>query len=90
MPGPVNIHENVLRAMQVPGQNHRDPWFAEFYKKCLHDLKLIFGTKEGTTIIFPGGRPPHPAAALACCLQQLPVQPLQPSAPGRGGRVARS
>lgn len=35
VPGPVNIHESVLRAMQVPGQNHRDPWFAEFYKKCL-------------------------------------------------------
>lgn len=35
VPGPVNIHENVLRAMQVPGQNHRDPWFADFYKKCL-------------------------------------------------------
>ncbi|PRW60237.1 serine--glyoxylate aminotransferase isoform B [Chlorella sorokiniana] len=54
VPGPVNIHENVLRAMQVPGQNHRDPWFADFYKKCLQDLKMIFGTQEGTTIIFPG------------------------------------
>ena len=40
--------------MQVPGQNHRDPWFPEFYKKSLHDLKMIFGTRDGTTIIFPG------------------------------------
>ena len=30
--GPVNIHEDVLRAMTIPGQNHRDPWFAEFFK----------------------------------------------------------
>lgn len=54
VPGPVNIHENVLRAMHVPGQNHRDPWFAEFYKKCLEDTKFIYNSKEGTTIIFPG------------------------------------
>lgn len=50
----MNIHESVLRAMHVPGQNHRDPWFPEFYKKCLSDLKMIFGTTDGTTIIFPG------------------------------------
>ena len=40
--------------MHVPGQNHRDPWFADFYKKCLSDLKMVFGTRDGTTIIFPG------------------------------------
>jgi len=32
VPGPVNIQEDVLRAMSVPGQNHRDPWFAELFK----------------------------------------------------------
>lgn len=52
--GPVNIHEDVLRAMNVGGQNHRDPWFAEFYKKCLEETKMIFGTTEGTTILWPG------------------------------------
>jgi alanine-glyoxylate transaminase/serine-glyoxylate transaminase/serine-pyruvate transaminase len=50
----VNIHDSVLRAMHVPGQNHRDPWFPEFYKQCLSDLKMIFGTADGTPIIFPG------------------------------------
>ena len=40
--------------MQVPGQNHRDPWFPEFYKQCLEELKPMFGTRDGTTIIFPG------------------------------------
>ncbi|PSC68939.1 serine-glyoxylate aminotransferase [Micractinium conductrix] len=54
VPGPVNVHDSVIRAMSVPGQNHRDPWFAEFYKQCLHDLKMIFGTADGTPIIFPG------------------------------------
>ena len=32
MQGPVNIHEDVRRAMQVPGENHRDAWFSEFFK----------------------------------------------------------
>jgi alanine-glyoxylate transaminase/serine-glyoxylate transaminase/serine-pyruvate transaminase len=50
----VNIHEEVIRAMNVPGQNHRDPWFAAFYMKQLEDLKMIFGTKTGTTFIWPG------------------------------------
>lgn len=54
VPGPVNIHERVLRAMNVPGQNHRDPWFAAVFKKVLEDTKLIFNTKEGTTFLWPG------------------------------------
>lgn len=54
IPGPVNIHEDVLNAMHVPGQNHRDPWFAEFYKACLEDTKLIYGTEKGTPILWPG------------------------------------
>lgn len=70
---------------QVPGQNHRDPWFADFYKKCLHDLKLIFGTKDGTTIIFPGGwaSPSSPVAALSSCLRtRRRVVPCRPDMTG--------
>lgn len=54
VPGPVNIHDNVLRAMHVGGQNHRDPWFNEFYKTCLEETKMIFGTSSGTPIFWPG------------------------------------
>ena len=53
-PGPVNIHENVQRAMMVPGQNHRDPWFAPFYKACIEDVKWMYQTTKGTAIIYPG------------------------------------
>lgn len=52
--GPVNIHDRVLRAMNVPGQNHRDPWFAELYKSVLEDTKFVFQTRDGTPFIFPG------------------------------------
>jgi hypothetical protein len=40
--------------MNVPGQNHRDPWFAEVYKAALEDTKFVFQTKEATPFIFPG------------------------------------
>jgi len=40
--------------MMVPGQNHRDPWFAEFYKACLEDIKWLYQSKKGTAIIYPG------------------------------------
>ncbi len=40
--------------MAVPGQNHRDPWFAEFYKACMEDSKFIYNTKTATSFIFPG------------------------------------
>lgn len=40
--------------MNVPGQNHRDPWFAELYKSVLEDTKFVFQTRDGTPFIFPG------------------------------------
>ena len=43
LPGPVNIHENVMRAMDRPSQNHRDPWFAPFFQKVLEDSKVHKG-----------------------------------------------
>lgn len=52
--GPVNIHERVLRSMMVPGQNHRDPWFASFFKDVLADTKYVFQTTSGTPFVFTG------------------------------------
>ena len=40
--------------MTVGGENHRDPWFADLYKSCLEETKMIFGTTAGTTILWPG------------------------------------
>jgi alanine-glyoxylate transaminase/serine-glyoxylate transaminase/serine-pyruvate transaminase len=40
--------------MHVPGQNHRDPWFADFFKACLEESKMIYGTANATPFIFPG------------------------------------
>lgn len=40
--------------MMVPGQNHRDAWFAPFYKNIMHETKYLFKTEKGTPIIYPG------------------------------------
>ena len=40
--------------MIVPGENHRDPWFAPFFKDVLAQMKYLFQTQEGTPIIYPG------------------------------------
>ena len=40
--------------MHVGGQNHRDPWFAEFYKTCLEESKFLYNTTAGTPIFYPG------------------------------------
>lgn len=40
--------------MQVPGQNHRDPFFAPIFQQLLQDVKLIFGTTKATSFIFSG------------------------------------
>ena len=29
-----------MRAMDRPSQNHRDPWFAPFFKEILEDTKV--------------------------------------------------
>jgi alanine-glyoxylate transaminase / serine-glyoxylate transaminase / serine-pyruvate transaminase len=50
----VNIHDRVLRAMDRPSLNHRDPWYPAFFTGILEDLKVIFATKQGTTFIYPG------------------------------------
>lgn len=52
--GPVNIHSSVQQAMDRPAQNHRDPWFNPFFSSILEDCKMLFGTTEGTTFIYPG------------------------------------
>lgn len=40
--------------MNVGGQNHRDPWFAEIWKAALEEVKMIFNTKKATSFIYPG------------------------------------
>lgn len=40
--------------MDVPGQNHREPWFNHMFKDLLKEIKFIFDTQNGQTFIFSG------------------------------------
>jgi alanine-glyoxylate transaminase / serine-glyoxylate transaminase / serine-pyruvate transaminase len=52
IPGPTNIPDRVLRALDSPIIDHRSAEFAEVAKVCLSGIKTVFQT-ENPVIIFP-------------------------------------
>ena len=53
IPGPTNVPDRVLRAMDYPTIDHRGPDFADLAKRVLDRIKLIFKTSE-PVIVYPG------------------------------------
>ncbi len=53
IPGPTNVPERVLRAMDRPVIDHRGPEFAALTKELLPPLKEVFGTREGAVVLYP-------------------------------------
>ena len=49
IPGPTNVPDRILRAMDRPTMDHRGPAFAEMTKQVLAGLKGVFQTSA-----FPG------------------------------------
>ena len=52
IPGPTNVPDRVLRAMDLPTIDHRGPDFARMASAVLEGLKPIFKT-EGHVVIYP-------------------------------------
>ncbi|MEC8774852.1 MAG: aminotransferase class V-fold PLP-dependent enzyme, partial [Pseudomonadota bacterium] len=52
LPGPTNVPDRVLRAIDKPTMDHRGPAFGEMARALLVDLKKIFKT-ENPVIIYP-------------------------------------
>lgn len=52
IPGPTNVPDRVLRAMDYPTIDHRGPGFAALASEVLEGLKPIFQTNE-PVVIFP-------------------------------------
>jgi alanine-glyoxylate transaminase/serine-glyoxylate transaminase/serine-pyruvate transaminase len=52
IPGPSNVPDRILRAMDYPVMDHRGPAFADVGKKALEGMKTIFRT-EGRVVIYP-------------------------------------
>lgn len=53
IPGPTNVPERILRAMDRAVIDHRGPEFAELTKAVLPPLRKVFGTAEGAVILYP-------------------------------------
>ena len=52
IPGPSNVPDRILRAMDFPTIDHRSEEFFDLAKKCLSGIKDIFKTKSNV-IIYP-------------------------------------
>ena len=64
IPGPTNVPDRILRAMDHPTIDHRGPAFAELGSKCLNGMKSIFKT-DSAVIIYPASGTGAWEAALA-------------------------
>ncbi len=52
IPGPTNVPDRVLRAIDAPTIDHRGPEFAELGKTVLAGMKRVFGT-QADVVIYP-------------------------------------
>src|ERR671927_87656 len=52
IPGPSNVPDRVLRAMDNPTIDHRGPAFGELGREVLEALRPVFGT-SGPVVIYP-------------------------------------
>ena len=69
VPGPTNIPDRVLRAMDLPAMDHRGPKFADLSKSILERTKLIFKSTD-PVLIFPSAGTGAMEAAIANTLNE--------------------
>ncbi len=55
IPGPVQLHERIIRAMSRQMIGHRSKEFSEILEYCVKMLKICFGTKHDVFIISGSG-----------------------------------
>ena len=53
IPGPTNVPDRVLRAIDFPTMDHRGPAFADLGKAVLAGLKRVFQSTQGEVVIYP-------------------------------------
>lgn len=53
IPGPTNVPESVLRAMDRAVIDHRGPEFGQLTLDILPGLRRVFGTREGQVVLYP-------------------------------------
>ena len=53
IPGPTNVPDRVLRAIDFPTMDHRSPDFAALGKGTLAGMKRVFKSTQGEVVIYP-------------------------------------
>jgi alanine-glyoxylate transaminase/serine-glyoxylate transaminase/serine-pyruvate transaminase len=53
IPGPTNVPDRVLRAIDAPTMDHRGPEFADLGKAVLAGMKRVFKSTQGAVVIYP-------------------------------------
>ncbi len=69
IPGPTNVPDRILRAIDMPTRDHRGPSFGELGLFVLQGLREVFGTK-GDVVIFPSSGTGAWEAAIVNTLKQ--------------------
>ena len=69
LPGPSNVPDRILRAMDYPTIDHRGPEFSNLANDCLEGIKTIFETKSNV-IIYPASGTGAWEAALVNTLKE--------------------
>ena len=65
IPGPTNVPDRVLRAIDFPTMDHRGPGFAALGKEVLAGMKRVFKSTKGEVVIYPASGTGAWEAALA-------------------------
>jgi alanine-glyoxylate transaminase / serine-glyoxylate transaminase / serine-pyruvate transaminase len=53
IPGPTNVPDRVLRAIDFPTMDHRGPEFGTIGKELLAGMKRVFKSTQGEVVIYP-------------------------------------
>src|SRR2546427_2433950 len=70
VPGPTNVPERILRAMNRAMEDHRSSAFPELATGLFRDLRKVFKTTTGQAFIFPATGTGGWEAALVNTLSQ--------------------
>jgi alanine-glyoxylate transaminase/serine-glyoxylate transaminase/serine-pyruvate transaminase len=65
IPGPTNVPDRVLRAIDFPTMDHRGPEFGTIGKEVLAGMKRVFKSTQGEVVIYPASGTGAWEAALA-------------------------
>jgi alanine-glyoxylate transaminase / serine-glyoxylate transaminase / serine-pyruvate transaminase len=64
-PGPSMVHPRVYEAMSMPVVGHLDPYFIQIMGEVQQLLRMVFGTRDGITIVISGTGSAGMEAAVA-------------------------